>query len=68
MLAKLLGLDVNNLAVPDFEIISRLERLVQAHHAHAVTTHSLETSLQNMDARYRAGYEDAMAILQNPGN
>ena len=68
MLAKLLGLDVNNLAVPDFEIISRLERLVQAHHAHAVTTHSLETSLQNMDARYRAGYEDAMTILQNPGN
>ena len=68
VLAKLLGLDVNNLAVPDFEIISRLERMVQAHHAHAVTTHSLESSLQNMDARYRDGYADAMAILKNPGN
>lgn len=66
MLAKLLGLDVNNLAVPDFEIISRLERLVQAHHAHTVTTHSLENSLHDMDARYRAGYEDAMTILKNP--
>ncbi|XP_028398523.1 coiled-coil domain-containing protein 170-like [Dendronephthya gigantea] len=66
VLAKLLGLDVNSLAVPDFEIISRLERLVQAHHAHTVTTHSLETSLQDMDSRYRAGYEDAMAILKNP--
>jgi hypothetical protein len=65
-LAKLLGLDVNSLAVPDFEIISRLERLVQAHHAHTVTTHSLETSLQDMDARYRAGYEDAMTILKHP--
>ena len=66
MLAKLLGLDIQNLSIPDFEIISRLERLVQAHHAHAISSHSLETSLTHMDARYRSGYEDAMAILKQP--
>lgn len=66
MLAKLLGMNVENLSVPDFEIISRIERLVHAHRAHAITTHSLETSLQDMDARYRESYEDTMAILKNP--
>ena len=65
MLAKLLGLDVQNLSVPDFEIISRIERLVQAHHSHAITAHNLETSLHDMDKRYRAGYEDAMTLLKN---
>lgn len=66
VLAKLLGLEVQNLSVPDFEIISRLERLVQAHHAHAITTHSLETSLTNMDTNYRSGYDDTIALLKQP--
>ena len=30
VIARMLGLDVNSLAVPDFEIISRLEKLVEA--------------------------------------
>ncbi len=32
----MLGLDVNRLAVPDFEIISRLEKLVEAQHEMAL--------------------------------
>ncbi|XP_031554608.1 coiled-coil domain-containing protein 170-like [Actinia tenebrosa] len=66
VLARLLGLDVNNLSVPDYEIIARLERLVQAHHAHSITTHSLEGSLQDMEHGFRNGYEDAIAILRAP--
>jgi len=66
VLARLLGLEVENLSVPDYEIISRLERLVQAHHAHSITTHSLETSLQDMESGFRAGYDDAVAILRTP--
>lgn len=66
VLARLLGLDINTLSVPDYEIISRLERLVQAHHAHSITTHSLEASLQDMESGFRAGYDDAVAILRTP--
>lgn len=29
----MLGLDVSRLAVPDYEVITRLERLIQNHHA-----------------------------------
>ncbi|KAK3698829.1 hypothetical protein QZH41_016033 [Actinostola sp. cb2023] len=66
VLARLLGLDINALSVPDYEIISRLERLVQAHHAHSITTHSLEGSLHDMEKGFRCGYDDAVAILRTP--
>ena len=66
VLARLLGLDINALSVPDYEIISRLERLVQAHHAHSITTHSLEASLHDMENGFRSGYDDAVAILRTP--
>ena len=29
----MLGLDVSRLAVPDYEVVTRLERLIQNHHA-----------------------------------
>merc|ERR1719219_2048976 len=38
VIAKMLGLDVLNLAVPDFEVISRLEKLIQTHHVQQATT------------------------------
>lgn len=41
----MLGLDVNTLAVPDYEIITRLEKLIKAHHASALTTFGLEDAL-----------------------
>ena len=31
ILAKVIGLDIGNVPVPDYEIISRLEKLVEAH-------------------------------------
>ncbi len=33
----MLGLDINNLAVPDYEIISRLEKLIMAHQSSVIT-------------------------------
>ena len=38
-MARMLGLDVSRLSVPDYEIITRLERLIQNHHAHNAGLH-----------------------------
>ena len=48
VVARMLGLDINTLAVPDYEIISRLEKLIEAHHTTAFTTLSLEEALQDV--------------------
>ncbi|KAK3799203.1 hypothetical protein RRG08_054331 [Elysia crispata] len=53
VVARMLGLDIETLAVPDYEVISRLEKLIQAHHTTAFTTLSLEEALQ--DAQDGAG-------------
>ena len=55
VVARMLGLDISTLAVPDYEIISRLEKLVQAHHSYAVTTKSLENALEDLEDGFRAG-------------
>lgn len=54
----MLGLDINTLAIPDYEIISRLEKLIQAHHTHAFTTMSMEEALADMEDGFVSGYED----------
>ncbi|XP_005089149.1 coiled-coil domain-containing protein 170 [Aplysia californica] len=48
VVARMLGLDINTLAVPDYEIITRLEKLIEAHHTTAFTTLSLEEALQDV--------------------
>lgn len=63
VVARMLGLDVNTLAVPDYEIISRLEKLVQAHHAHTLTNWSMDHALGDMEDGLRAGYPDAKIYL-----
>lgn len=66
VVARMLGLDINTLAVPDYEIISRLEKLVQAHHAHSLTNWSLERALEDAEDGFRTGYEDARIYLGEP--
>lgn len=66
MVARMLGLDVNTLAVPDYEIISRLEKLIQAHHAHTLTNWSLDQTLENMEDGLRSGYTNAKIYLGEP--
>lgn len=62
----MLGLDVNTLAVPDYEIISRLEKLVQAHHAHTLTNWTMDHALGDMEDGLRSGYPDAKLYLGEP--
>lgn len=54
----MLGLDISTLAIPDYEIISRLEKLIQAHHSHTFTTLSLEEALADMEDGFFNGYND----------
>ncbi|XP_052769958.1 coiled-coil domain-containing protein 170-like isoform X1 [Mya arenaria] len=58
VVARMLGLDINTLAIPDYEIISRLEKLIQAHHSHTFTTLSLEEALADMEDGFVSGYVD----------
>lgn len=59
VLARMLGLDVNNLAVPDYEIIARLEKLILANQSNAATVVALDTALEDVSDGFRVGYENA---------
>ncbi|XP_071833080.1 coiled-coil domain-containing protein 170-like [Apostichopus japonicus] len=63
VIARMLGLDVSVLAIPDYEIISKLEKLIQAHHSNTITTLGLEHSLGNMERGFRQGYTEASSLL-----
>ncbi|XP_069117841.1 coiled-coil domain-containing protein 170-like [Argopecten irradians] len=58
VVSRMLGLDLSTLAVPDYEIISRLEKLIQAHHNHTFTTMSMEEALAEMEDGYLTGFEE----------
>lgn len=58
VVARMLGLDISTLAIPDYEIISRLEKLIQAHHSHTFTTLSLEEALADMEDGFFTGYNE----------
>ena len=49
VVSRMLGLDVNTLAIPDYEIITRLEKLIKAHHTTALTTMGLEEALADAE-------------------
>ncbi|ELU12895.1 hypothetical protein CAPTEDRAFT_173947 [Capitella teleta] len=63
VMARMLGLDVNMLAVPDYEIISRLEKLILANQANTSTAIALDCALDDMQDGFRSGYEDASRAL-----
>ena len=59
VMARMLGLDVNSLAVPDYEIIARLEKLILANQSNAATVVALDTALEDVSEGFRVGYENA---------
>lgn len=61
VVARMLGLEIETLAVPDYEIISRLEKLIQAHHTTAFTTLSLEEALKDV---HDGGIDYARNVLE----
>uniref|UniRef100_UPI00398F01E3 coiled-coil domain-containing protein 170 n=1 Tax=Pristiophorus japonicus TaxID=55135 RepID=UPI00398F01E3 len=70
VVSRILGLNVNALALPDYEIIKRLERLAQAHHSSAVTALCLENSMGKLHQGYAAGCEARQRLatsLNHPG-
>ncbi|GAB1599965.1 coiled-coil domain-containing protein 170-like [Argonauta hians] len=56
VIGRMLGLDLSSLAIPDYEIISRLEKLIQAHHLVAVP----HTSIAQLEDGFVSGYKEAM--------
>ena len=54
----MLGLDMNVLAVPDYEIISRLEKLILANQSSVATTAAIDGALVDMEDGFREGYQD----------
>ena len=58
VIARMLGMNVTNLAVPDYEIISRLEKLILANQANATTAVVLDSALENMEDGYEGEEEE----------
>ncbi|XP_055494985.1 coiled-coil domain-containing protein 170 [Leucoraja erinacea] len=70
VVSRILGLNVHALALPDYEIIKRLEMLAQAHHSSAVTALHLENSMDKLNQGYAAGREARQRLaagLNHPG-
>jgi len=63
VLAKVIGLDISQTAVPDYEIISRLEKLVEAHQSHLQASQALEAGLRHMATGFRSSYDETMSVL-----
>ncbi|XP_014776748.1 coiled-coil domain-containing protein 170 [Octopus bimaculoides] len=56
VIGRMLGLDLTTLAIPDYEIISRLEKLIQSHHMIAMP----HMSLAQLEDGFVSGYEEAV--------
>ena len=63
VIARMLGLDVSSLAIPDYEIINCLEKLILAHQSNTVTSAALSTAVDDMEDGFRAGYRNAGRVL-----
>ncbi|XP_048457189.1 coiled-coil domain-containing protein 170 [Rhincodon typus] len=71
VVSRILGLDIDALALPDYEIVKRLEKLAQAHHTSAMTALCLENSMGKLHQGYVAGCEARQRLagsLNHPGS
>lgn len=65
VLAKMLGLDVNSLAVPDYEIIARLERLILANQTTTASALVMDSMISDVEEGFMAGYQNTPLISTN---
>ena len=65
VIARMLGLSLDTLAVPDYELVSRLEQLILANQANVSTTVALESAMcaADLGEGFRAGYSRAGRLL-----
>jgi len=63
VIARMLGLDVTTLTVPDYEIISRLEKLILANQANGTNAVVLDNAIADLNGGFQAGYHHASRSL-----
>lgn len=68
VIGRMLGMEIATLAVPDYEIIARLEKLIQAHHSHAITSLGVDNTLTEMERGFQQGYQGATTLLGSSSN
>ncbi|XP_042189399.1 coiled-coil domain-containing protein 170 isoform X1 [Callorhinchus milii] len=57
VVSQMLGLNIDTLALPDYEIIKQLERLIATHHSSTVTALCLENPVEKLHQGFVAGRE-----------
>jgi chromosome segregation ATPase len=67
VVARMLGLSIDTLAVPDYEVIARLEQLILANQTNAATAFALDTAFAEVGDAFRSGYHDATHRLMVTG-
>lgn len=70
VMARMLGLDVSTMAVPDFEMISRLEKLIIASQLTVASSSSasaviFDSSVEDMVDEFRRGYQGAGQVVDD---
>lgn len=55
VVARMLGLDVSTLPVPDVEILNRIERLVRAHDENSLAAFTADRDLEHVSREFRSG-------------
>lgn len=65
VIARMLGLSLDTLAVPDYELVSRLEQLILANQSNASTAVALKSAMcaNDLGEGFRAGYSHAGHLL-----
>lgn len=59
----MLGLDASSTTVPDYDIVSRVEKLVAAEQAYQATSQTLEMNLRQLGNNFQTSYDSAMGLL-----
>lgn len=62
-MGQVLGLDVSSTTIPDYDIVSRVEKVVAAEKAHMLTSQTLEANLRQLGSNFQSSYDSAMGIL-----
>jgi len=65
VIARMLGLSLDTLAVPEYELVSRLEQLILANQANVSAAVALESAMcaADLGEGFRAGYSRAGRLL-----
>ncbi|XP_065174959.1 coiled-coil domain-containing protein 170-like [Sycon ciliatum] len=66
-ITMLLGLDISELSVPDYQVMARLEQLVKAHENHVSTARGVQSALQQLQSNFYSGCDEALQLVGSSG-